>query len=173
MKRPADSNADEWNLFLSEWLRIENGRIEATAYCAVQIGEAIDAQVEDLTRELERHARDMGEYRDRADKMTRDLKTALDREAATTKRYDDRIEALQTQVEDLTQRLARHEAHDYEQRAWAAEARVEELTRWIGEIDAALTATEPILTELRLARRRLETSDKATLSDTPAEPAAP
>jgi hypothetical protein len=40
-------------------------------------------------------------------------------------------DALQTQVENLTRALARHEAHEYEQRAWAAEAQVEELTQQI------------------------------------------
>lgn len=41
--RPAGSNADEWQLFLQNWLRIENGYIEGTAFLCVQIAEAIDA----------------------------------------------------------------------------------------------------------------------------------
>jgi hypothetical protein len=57
-----------------------------------------------------------------ADDARPELKTVLDREAATTKRYDEK-------VDDLTQKLAHHEAHEYEHRAWAAEAQVEELTR--------------------------------------------
>jgi uncharacterized protein YPO0396 len=56
-----------------------------------------------------------------------------------------RIDALQTQVENLTRALAHHEAHEYEHRAWAAESRVEELTR---ERDAAKGEVE-ILERLR------------------------
>jgi hypothetical protein len=42
MKRPTDSNADAWALFLSEWLHTANGRVLGISYVAVQIAEALD-----------------------------------------------------------------------------------------------------------------------------------
>jgi hypothetical protein len=42
MTRPTDSNADEWHLFLSEYLDNRATHPEGLPYVAVQIAEAID-----------------------------------------------------------------------------------------------------------------------------------
>jgi hypothetical protein len=54
MRRPTGNNADEWQLFLQEWLTIENRRIHGTAFMAVQIAEAIDTALvqSDVQKEL-------------------------------------------------------------------------------------------------------------------------
>lgn len=50
--RPKGNNADEWHLFLSEWLDNRAACPNGMIFMAVQIAEAID----DATREAERRA---------------------------------------------------------------------------------------------------------------------
>ena len=42
-QRPVGNNADEWHLFLNEWLSAVGNRVEGLPFMAVQIAEAIDA----------------------------------------------------------------------------------------------------------------------------------